>query len=282
MQKLFNKILIPVDFSSKSKSVITKAVNLAKQYDCEIYLLHVITTSPFAAIASADGHMCIPYFAMSNREELESQLQKLCDQVRLISDHTLKIKYSLLKGIWESSLIEEVKRKKIDLVLIGQTERLNFKRKMLLNPDKIAEETRVPVITVPANHRMTKLYSILIPVTDFLPLRKLVYGIYIASVYNTTIKLLGIESYDTKEMVAQYLEKAVRFVKDHYHIMVEKETLCSDNIANTVNEVARREAADLVIVNPDSQTKMPGFLSSLFGNIMQKYSAPPVMTVTRF
>ena len=40
---------------------------------------------------------------------------------------------------------------------------------MLLNPDKIAEATRVPIITIPANHRMTKLYSILIPITDFFP-----------------------------------------------------------------------------------------------------------------
>jgi nucleotide-binding universal stress UspA family protein len=280
MHKLFNKILVPVDFSAKSRTVVSKAINLAKQYDCDIHLLHVISTSPFAAIASAEGHMFIPYNAMSNHEELERQLKKLCDQMRLLSDYNLRIEYSLLKGLWEDTLIDVVKRKKIDLVLIGQTARLKIKRKMLLNPDKIAEATRVPVITIPSNRRMTKLYSILIPVTDFLPVRKLVYGVYIASVYNTTIKLLGIESKETKEMVADNLEKAVQFVREHNNIMVQKETVSSHNIADAVNQYAMREAADLVILNPDSQTKMPGFLSSLFGNIIQKYSAPPVLTVT--
>ena len=105
---------------------------------------------------------------------------------------------------------------------------------------------------------------------------------YVASAYNTTIKLLGIESGETKEMVAENLEKAVRFVKDFKHIAVEKEIVSSENIANAVNRFATREAADLVIVNPDSQTKMPGLLSSIFGNTIQKYSIPPVLTVTRF
>jgi nucleotide-binding universal stress UspA family protein len=280
MRKLFNKILIPVDFSAKSRSVVTKAVNLAKLYDCDIHLLHVISTSPFAVIASAEGHMFIPFNAMSNQDELERQLKKICAQTRLVSDYNLKIDYSLLKGRWEEELIELVKRKKIDLVLIGQTARLNVKRKMLLNPDKIAEATKVPVITIPSNRRMTKLYSILIPVTDFLPVRKLIYGVYIASAYNTTIKLLGIESNETKEMVADNLEKAVKFIRDYHNIMVQREIVSSQNIADTINKYAIREAADLVILNPDSQTKMPGFLSSLFGNIIQKYSAPPILTVT--
>ena len=199
-----------------------------------------------------------------------------------MSDNKLKIKYCLLKGTWEDTLVDVVNRKKIDLVLIGQSEGRKSKRKMLLNPDKIAEATRVPVITIPANRRMTKLYSILIPVTDFLPIRKLAYGVYVASGNNTTIKLLGIESNETKEMVAQTLEKAARFVKDYENIAVEKEIVSSENIANAVNQFATREAADLVIVNPDSQTKMPGLLSSIFGNTIQKYSIPPVLTVTRF
>jgi nucleotide-binding universal stress UspA family protein len=282
MQKLFNKILIPVDFSSKSKSVVAKAVNLAKLYECDIHLLHVITISPFDAIASAEGHMFIPYNAMSNHEELKRQLEKLCDEIRVMSDYSLKISYSLLKGLWEDTLVGLTRRRKIDLILIGQREKSGSKRKMLLNPDKIAERTKVPVITIPANRRMTKLYSILIPITDFFPIRKLVYGIHIASVYHTTIKLLGIESHDTKEVVANNLDRAVSFLRDYYHITVEIDTVCNENIAQAVNEFANREAADLVIVNPDTQTKMPGFLSSIFGNIIQKFSVPPVLTITRF
>ena len=282
MQKLFNKILVPIDFSRKSKAVVTKAVNLAKTYDCDIHLLHVISTSPFDAVSSAGGHMFIPFNALSNREELERQLERLCDQIRIMSDFTLKVSYSLFKGLWEETLVDVVKFKNIDLILIGQTESAKSKRKMLLNPDDIAERTRVPVITIPANRRMTKLYSILIPVTDFLPVRKMLYGIHIASAYNTTITLLGIESHKTKELVAQNLEKSFQFLKDYDRIMVEKEIISSENIANAVNEYATKVAADLVIVNPESQTKMPGFLSSIFGNTLQKFSSPPVLTITRF
>ena len=255
---------------------------MAKTYDCDIHLLHVISTSPFDAVSSAGGHMFIPFNALSNRENLERQLERLCDQIRIMSDFTLKVSYSLFKGLWEETLVDVVKFKNIDLILIGQTESAKSKRKMLLNPDDIAERTRVPVITIPANRRMTKLYSILIPVTDFLPVRKMLYGIHIASAYNTTITLLGIESHKTKELVAQNLEKSFQFLKDYDRIMVEKEIISSENIANAANEYATKVAADLVIVNPESQTKMPGFLSSIFGNTLQKFSSPPVLTITRF
>ena len=88
----------------------------------------------FSAIASADGHMFVPYNAMSNHEELEMQLKKLCSHISMMSDYTAKIKYSLLKGLWEDTLIDVVKRKKIDLVLIGQTERRNSKKKNASQP----------------------------------------------------------------------------------------------------------------------------------------------------
>lgn len=60
MQKLFNKILVPVDFSSsKSKSALEKAIGIAVQYNCSINLLHVVTLPPFSAMAMIGGDMTI-------------------------------------------------------------------------------------------------------------------------------------------------------------------------------------------------------------------------------
>jgi nucleotide-binding universal stress UspA family protein len=279
MQKLFNKILIPVDFSPKSKMAVEKACDIAKQYRCSIHLLHVVPISPFAAIAMTEGPMAIPLTHIENKQEIEAEFNKLINTVKLLNGNSIKIEYSTLQGTWDEAIIDLVNNNDLDLVLIGQNETVLLKRKMAINPDKIAAKANVPVITVPANKRLIKLYSIVIPITDFLPVRKLMYGVYIASSYDTTVKLLGIETDNTREKVQHYLQKALQLIKDNSKIKVEIETIKNHNVADAVNQFTRKKSTDLLILNPKTQTKMPGFFSRLFGNIIQKYSTPPILTV---
>jgi nucleotide-binding universal stress UspA family protein len=279
MQKLFNKILVPVDFSSKSKKALEKAIGIALQYNCSIHLLHVANITQFTAVVMAGGDVAVPFAMIDNKKELEFQLEKLCKYIHLQTDNSIKAEYTLLKGTWNDTIIDFAQRNKIDLVLIGQKGGALQKRRMLLNPDLIAEKANIPVITVPSNRRLIRLYSIVIPITNFLPVRKLMYGIYMALNYDTTIKLLGIENNKTREQVYYYLTKANQLIRDNCNVKVEMETIVSQNVAEAVNQFAMLRSADLIIVNPGAQTKMHGFLSSLLGNIIQKYSAPPVLTV---
>jgi len=279
MQKLFNKILVPVDFSAKSKKAIEKACDIAKDYNCSIDLLHVVSISPFATVAMAEGNMAIPYNLIDNKQMLETELAKLKNYVQSFTGDSVKVECSIMQGTWDEVIIEFVNENKSDLVLIGQKSRTFRKRQMLINPDRIAAKANIPVITVPSNKRLTKLYSIVIPITDFLPVRKLMYGVYIASSYDTTVKLLGIENDKTHEKVQHYLQKAAQLIKENSTIKVEIETLRSHNVAAAVNQFTKQQHTDLLILNPQTQTKMTGFFSSLFGNIIQKYSAPPILTV---
>jgi len=166
--------------------------------------------------------------------------------------------------------------------LIGQQGRSFRKKRMILDANRIAEKTNIPVITIPENRRLTGLTSIVIPITDFLPVKKLMYGVYIAQRFNATIRLLGIE--DSKDgnqakKVQHYLKKSFQLIRDNCPVPVKMASVSGHNVADTVNDYAFKNAADLIIVNPGKQTRMPGLFSSLFGNFLQKFSAPPVLTV---
>jgi len=280
MQKLFNKILVPVDFSTRSKKAIEKAVEMADEYGCSISLLHVVSVSPFATVSLSDGHMVIPYNVIDNQKELEFKLKKFERLADVLSKNNIEVSSSVIKGSWDEAIIEFAVQNNIDLIVIAQKSTAFGKRKMLLNPDKIAAKTSKPVISIPINKRITKLFTIVIPITDFLPVKKLMYGIYIASKNNATIKLLSIENEKTKESNQYYLKKAYQLIRDNCNIKTEMETIRSNNTAEAVNEYAVINAADLVIVNPGTQTRMPGILSSFLGNIIQKYAAPPILTIT--
>lgn len=279
MQKLFNKILVPVDFSASSEQAIEKAVEIADAYRCSIILMHVVAVSPLTALSMADGHFAVPYTVIENYKELEFLLSKYKAKAIELSNHKITVSFMVEKGSWDETIIEYVNRHLVDLVVIGQSGSFFKKKKLLVNPDKIAEKTHAPVITIPSNKKITKLYSIVIPITDFLPVRKIMYGIYIASINNATLKLLCVENKSNKELSHHYLMKTYQLIRDNCGIKTELETIESENTAEAVNQYAMLNAADLVILNPGTQTKMPGFFSSLLGKRIHKYAAPPVLTV---
>lgn len=279
MQKLFNRILVPVDFSSHSKVAVEKASELANEYSCSITLLHVYTILPLSTVAFTEGHLAIPARAIPNYKELEFQLRKYAEHASNLCRKGIKVDYIVTLGSLNERIIEFVLQSRIDLVLIGQNGRLFTRRKLHANPDLIADRTNVPVFTVPANRRVTKLLSVVIPVTDFLPVRKLMYGIFMATASNARIRLLGLENPGTKEQVGYYLSRACNLIRTYSSVAVDTEIVMGDSVAEAVDEYSRLHAADLVILNPGSQTRMRGLMSFCFGKVIQKYAAPPILAV---
>ncbi|HVZ57145.1 MAG TPA: universal stress protein [Chitinophagaceae bacterium] len=284
MQKLFNNIAIPVDFTRVSEKAIEKAVDLANEYRCNIHLLHVVPASPFAGISSAREVTDLPQPDLTaGGREPQTALQQLREKYGRSLVQGTSLTVHSRKGTWQDSLVEFAITHKIDVVLIGRQGSLLRGRKMSLNANRIAEKTNIPVITIPENRRLTNLYSIVIPITDFLPVKKLMYGIYMAQHHNATIKLLGIESdrdYYRNKKVQHYLKKSFQLIRDNCGVPLEIVTTAGDNVAEAVNQYAAQSAADLVIVNPGRQSRMPGVLSMLFGHFLQKLSGPPVLTIT--
>lgn len=278
MQKLFNNILVPFDFSPRSYKAIDKSIELANQFQCNIILLHVVTIVPFASIAAIEGHADISYTAIDNQIELNHKLDKIIagKQPRLIK---AQIKAEVVLGTWNECVIEFIKQNNIDLVVVGQKIQFYRKRKMFINPDRVAEKSNIPVITVPSNRRLTRLFSVLIPITDFLPVRKLMYGVYLAKYNNASIKLLSVQSDKNREVNEYYLQKAHQLIKDNCNLDTELVTIKSNNATQAVYDYTAKHNTDILILNPHSQTKMPGFFSALLGNIIQKYSPTPILTV---
>ncbi|MBK6828516.1 MAG: universal stress protein [Chitinophagaceae bacterium] len=279
MQKLFNRILVPVDFSRRSAKAVEKAVDLANEYDCSITLLHVISINPYMAMAVSNGHLSIPYIAIENRSELQFKLDKIISNTSS-SMKRPDIRSEIVLGSWDECVISYVLNNRIDLVLIGQKSVFPGKRRMFLNPDRIAMRTQMPVMTAPVNKKLVKLLSVLIPVTDFLPVRKLMYGIYMARLNNATIKLLSVRTKKSEELSDFYLKKSYRLINDNCDAQIEMECIESNNTAVGVSQYLSRNQADLMILNPGTQTRMPGVWSSLFGRVIQKYIQAPVLTIT--
>ena len=280
MEKLFHKILVPVDFSFRSIKAVEKALVTAAAYRCAVTLLHTVPVHPFAAIALTEGHTHIPYELIDNRAEIEYQLVKMADKVLKRINTPIQLQLRITRGNWDDAVIECIKRDGIDCVIIGQRSRFHRKRKMFLNPDKIAASTGVAVLTLPLNKSLINIKSIVIPVTDFLPKRKLMYGMYLASHCNATIELLGIDNSRSYPHHNSFLLRSYSLLAEEYGVKTKMSIVEGKSTAKAVFDYTKSHSTDLVVLNPGLQTIMPGWWSSLLTNIIQKYSSPSVLTVT--
>jgi nucleotide-binding universal stress UspA family protein len=278
VENLFNNILVPVDLSAATPSTVEKAVEIAKEYDCSLHLLHVspVDWLPMTRM-SADG--VIEEIDRPDRRELVSQMIGLIDYAEELSDGAIKIDYRLQKGKWDQQVIDIVNYNGIDLVLVGQNEKADARRTMPLNPNKIAALTDVPVITLPYGRRFTRLHSILIPVTDFLPIRKLVYGAYIASRNRASLRLLGVAADKGKDRTQHFLKKSYQLVQESTPVYVDMAVTSAHNVAKAIRDLAKEEGTDLVVVNPIKQTKLAGLLFSSPIETIQEYNSSPVLSV---
>lgn len=89
MKKELNKILVPVDFNEQSKKAVLYALNLAKNFNGEILLLHVINTPGFLADFFSKG----------------DHLVRITDQAK---NKMSEIKHNILKEGHRSKIITRV------------------------------------------------------------------------------------------------------------------------------------------------------------------------------
>lgn len=278
MQKLFNKILVPVDFSMRSKRAVEKAMLLAGEYQCSVTLLHVVSRYPWRShlIKAGGGKVFI-----DNRRETEFRLWKFAKAASRFAGLPAPVINTVVQeGPWNDVMVRYIHAHQIDLVLAPQKKLLPSITGGTFNIDIIASVTNVPVITLPYEKKITRLQTIVIPVTDFLPVRKIMYGIYMAASSNATLQLLQVKNDSSGDTSEHYLYKAYRLIQDNCSVHADIEAASGVSVAAAIEEYMQRKTAGLVIVNPGVQTKLPGLFSRLLGRIMQQQAVAPVMTLS--
>lgn len=282
MYKLFNNILIPINLSQTSEKTIEKGIELANTYNCNIHLLHLATSSRMRSSNTKKSWSFLSMLKNDNKK-IEYKLNNLTRKYQEMLQKGLKIFVRVEKGNRNDVAIDYIMQNKIDLVLEGMQTGSIHRSKMTLDINRIAGKTNAAVITIPEDRRIVHLYSIVIPVTDFIPLRKLMYGIYLARHYKTTIHLLGVtheQDAEYSKRVQKYLQRSYQLIRDNCSVPIEMTVREGSNVAEVVKEYTISNNADLVIVNPGGQSRMKSHVFGWFTGLIQKNINPPVLTIS--
>jgi universal stress protein A len=120
------KILIPTDFSQYSDKALRHALDIAKQYDAKVYLLHVVDEH---TIQCADTY-CLGEEIIQEIQEIENRMVQTSNEnmkkqlERFPQVKEVEVLIDTKRGIPSEKILEEERERGIDLIIIaslGQT-----------------------------------------------------------------------------------------------------------------------------------------------------------------
>lgn len=154
----FKKILVPVDFSPCSEEAFRIALSLARLFQADVLMLHVIDTKRLTALNR---------LGMASLSEEKQQKKRLSHHARLTARHWLQwdeakgvpIKRILTEGSPFVEIARHTRIERVDLVVMGshggQTGNID-EIFFGSTAEKVVRTAGCPVLTVPLPQRLPK------------------------------------------------------------------------------------------------------------------------------
>lgn len=279
----FKKILALIDFSPVSIHTADEAALIASKFNSELHLLHV---SP----DSASPYLSLPGPKFFGNAEADKELYRLnkykLEKIKIY----LEKRFSLSVQTHEEkgSLLEIVKNcihsLQINLVVVGASKKTGLKEIIFGSvANSIIRLVKTEVLCIYPESNCKKLKKIVIPVGEFIPKRKIRLAYELARKFAANIHLITLgrnvnrngENYNA-------LMSTYRYIRDLTNIPIECKTVPGNNIAEAAVRYAEKMGADIILINPGSESKFSGGIWEKWGGEIFNHSTIPVLSVQPF
>lgn len=162
---MYEKILVPVDFTDKTSKALNVAKQIASVTGAEISLIHVVKAALTVYLdelglyksKAPGGQKFLDEVIEKNEKKMERYVEKL-------SNEGIKISYKLKVDSSPDKIAELVAEEGFDLTIVGNYEHQRFDEFLKrTHPERIAKLAMNPVITVNQNNEGFAPNKILVP-----------------------------------------------------------------------------------------------------------------------
>lgn len=140
-----DRILCPTDFSDFSERAYEYAISLARHYEADLYLLHVVrpVIVGYPEYSIPDS---VNEFYGELREYAEEQLREFA---KVHAEGGVHAKVTVQEGVVTGSILEFVKENSIDMVVMGTHGRKGFQRLTMGSvTERVLRKAACPVLVV--------------------------------------------------------------------------------------------------------------------------------------
>jgi len=250
------RILIPTDFSELSNVAIKYTVEISKDVDIKLILLHVIDSNT-PSMARVGSHKLQEAIKTSS----ERSMKELIASIKKDNSHNIDISYEITSGSSIEKYVEIFAVKNnIDLICIG-TKGASGLKKILFgsNAAGIIQNSSIPVLTIPEFARY-KGFNNIVYSSDLYNLNKEIELIIpFAKLMNSWVHILHIDKDNERfEGDLQIKEESLR--KEFSYEKIKFNELKSNSVIQGINNFVADVEADMVIMF----THRTNFLEKVF------------------
>jgi nucleotide-binding universal stress UspA family protein len=269
------RILIPTDFSKYSEEALKVAAQIARKYNSEIILLHMLEL-PIQANVAIGGGKSIPEI-MFYKNKAISNLEKLMD-----SDYLKGINVSEViefKKVYEG-VLDASEKNNVDLIVMGSHGTSGFDELLVgSNAEKVVRFSKIPVLVVKNEAKEFKARNFVFA-SDFSketrkPFRKM---IEFAKIFDSNLFLVMIctpNSFKTTHDAERIMRGFVaNFDVENYSTHIYNDTNIENGIINFANSVD----ADLIGICTHGRTGLAHFFNGSISEDLVNHVVRPIIT----
>lgn len=277
-----NKILVPIDFSEQSLIALEQSYNLAREYNAEITLLHVIE----------EGGMLAKFFSKEQHEDMKKKIQEQLDQLAVEQEkkNNIKINTLVARGPVYEKINEVAELINATMIIMGTNggEGEGIKKRFIgSNALRVVRESKIPVITIKGKHHRKGCKNIVLPLDLSKETReKVSNAIQLSRLFGgATIRVVSV-LFTTDEFVVNRITRQLGQVK----AFLEKENIeCTaeiikgikgeETLAQNILEYAQKVEGDLIMIMTQQEVDFTQYFIGSSAQEIINHSKIPVLSI---
>ncbi len=272
------KIIVPIDFSEHSTYALEAAAHLAKQYDAELIVLHMLELSN--AVLTASGN------AINEEAVFYLKLAEQKFEAFLDKDYLEGVKVTpIVKHFKVFSEVNEVaKLHNADLIVMGSHGVSGVKEVLVgSNTEKVVRHSDIPVLVI-KHHPILLDFSTAVFASDFSDeaVKPYINAKNMFEQLGADMQLVYVNSPDGNfkssseidKKVSEFLRKADGNIENMINVSVVSDYTIEKGILNYANLVG----ADLIAVATHGRKGLAHFFEGSISEDIANHSTLPVMT----
>ncbi len=272
-----NRIALPTDYSETAGVALEYAIDMAKKFNAELALIHVLEEGAYAGI-----------FAPSDKTEYvlreQAQLRLQEEAHRVEKEHGINVSQQVLSGRIYDQIIEGARNAEADIIIMGTHGVAGWAEFFVgSNAFRVVTQSACPVLSIQGHAKNRSFKNIILPMDRTPETRQKVrYAAAMAKKYGATIHLGTMLLEDTEEIRFDFAKKMKQVTDylDREGVAHEENILIGDNLATMTMNYAESKRGDLVIIMTEQEYNMTGFLMGPFAQQVVNHCKVPVLSIS--
>lgn len=276
MKTEIKTILVPLDFSDKSKNALKVAAKMALRHQAKLIVTHVVYT--YYLIDRGGKQVIGSQTVQENMDDGKIKLEKL--RLRLLEKYDLNIETKISTQNMVDTINELVLTDEVDLVVMGTSGSQKMKQFILgSNSYNVLLHANCSVMLIPENFKKTSFKKILFPVRVKHELdQKADLSVLLASKNEGGINLLGVGKPNKLVDVRKaYMEMKKNLLLKSADYLSEFQV--SNDNAGMICKAAKDKQSDIIILADQDEESWKSFMSDNFFKKMINKSDVPLLIV---